>query len=238
MKLQAMNKKITDYGYDYEIEYGNPEFHGHVKGVELCVIDARTGYVTENHLPNSVKENRDEVLDKILNDDSIIKVVNNALIATESGGLVPEDIYMLPYMVIDHSCLQPTANFVSVVPETMLDPSDLQYCMDIEVLFCCNNLNRYMTLHLQSHATPVIDLVLYVFSSDNDDLDEFLKNATDIKLTPTENHEHAVTLDMYNECGDRFDIKFPSIDHLADRITSIRLLDCKPLTTSTPAEDD
>ena len=98
MKLQAMNKKITNYGYDYEIEYGNPDFHGHVKGVELCVVDPKTGFVTENHLPNSIKENRDEVLNEILNDDSIIKVINQALTAPEDGSLTPEDIYMLPYI--------------------------------------------------------------------------------------------------------------------------------------------
>ena len=42
MKLKTMNKNLDKFGYPEVLQYDNPEFHGHQKGVAIGIKDNGT----------------------------------------------------------------------------------------------------------------------------------------------------------------------------------------------------
>ena len=42
MKLKTMNKNLDKFGYPEILQYDNPEFHGHQKGVAIGIKDNGT----------------------------------------------------------------------------------------------------------------------------------------------------------------------------------------------------
>lgn len=212
MKIKALNgDKAVKYGYEAELGYDNPRFHGHQIGICIGVIDNKTNNIVRNALPDNKPDNiKDKLLRELLADESIIKV-ESPITQFEDGNLVPRTVYYLPYAVEGHSIYEPTCNFANIVPA-----SNVVNHVTIEILFVEENLNRYITYKYDTVNVSIFDEI--------SDLE--ITDIPDVVYQDEDAEEgEGYYLDFYDEAGNRIDLCFQDWERLRDTIASIRLLD-------------
>jgi hypothetical protein len=209
MKIKALNgDKTAKYGYEAELGYDNPKFHGHQIGICIGVIDNLSGKIVRNALPDSL-ENRDEKLLEILADNGIIKV-ESPITQLEDDHLVGRTVYYLPYSVEGHSIYEPTCNFTNIVPA-----SNVVNHVTAEILFVEENLNRYVVYNYDTVNISLMDIIH----------DMEIENIPDVVYQDEDAEEgEGYYLDFYDEAGTRIDLCFPNWERLRDSIASVRLL--------------
>lgn len=227
MILKALNgKKLVPFGYAEELEYTNPEFHGHQIGISLGVTDVLTGNIVETYISETQGDisTREAILESILNDESIVKVEKRVSMF-ENGMLVPRTIWFAPYAVKDHSTFQEGVNF-----SNLIYADNATNHVVLELLFVYDNLNRYITMSYDTKDWSVMDIVYNVFESAND-IQEWVK---DIKIVsnPGE-YDGGYCLDFYDEAGEKVVVNFSDLRDLRNTIVSVRLLE-----VNTVIEDD
>lgn len=217
MEIVSLNKDISKYGFSTEFDYVNKSFNGHQTGVAFCVLNQETGEVIENHIPFEDEQVKKEMLDKILKDTSIFKLVEEANIAVNNT-IVKSDIYMLPYHVKGHSCFTPTVNFDNV------DTGDCEnYAISLEILFVCEKCNRYSVARIVTNYMSVMKCIDYLFKDYESNIK--ILNSMGINKVKDENGKDVYHLDFYSQSGTRNDMYFENIDYIKDCIVSCRLID-------------
>lgn len=212
MKLRALNgDKAVKYGYEPELGYDNPNFHGHQIGIAIGIIDGNTGDIVRNSLPTIISDEtkRDSMLKEIIANESIIKV-EQVVTQVVDNKLVPRIIYYLPYAVVEHSVYQPTVNFANICPA-----ENATNYVTVEILFVEDGLNRYVTYTYETVNVSVMDEIYNMDSPQDIPGIEYRENS----------EEYGYYLDFYDEAGDKTELCFEEWDRLRDAIVSVRILD-------------
>lgn len=220
MKLIPLNKEIPiidECGYGDILEFNNDKFHGHQKGVAICIINKQTGVVEQNMLREKLKD-RDKLLKMILESKTIIKVVDE-ITQLEDGKLVPKQIFYLPYMVDGHSAFKGTVNWDNVSGAT-----NVSYELDIEILFVHEHLNRYITVHASTVNVSIMDIIYGMFEEDDFLEKELPLHGIEWREPGGEDGLEGYVVDFYDEAGNRYEYGFPNGERLRDTIASVRLI--------------
>lgn len=224
MRLIPLNKEIDilqECGYTSPLDYDDKLFHGHQKGVAICLINKETGVVEENMLRKNLP-NKDELLKMILESKAIIKVADE-ITQMENGKLVKKTLIFLPYAVAGHSVFKNTVNFDNISGAT-----NVEYELDIEVLFVHENLNRYMTFKMCTTNVSMMDGIYSIFEDDEELKKELIDQGCRIAGAEDETgDEDDIVVDFYDEAGNRYEYGFPSGERLRDTIASVRIIDLK-----------
>lgn len=218
MNLHILNEALTKYGFSKELKYVDDKFHGHQRGVAICLanLDATIGQpiIYENYLPEALHDkSKNENLLEILNDPAIVKLYQR-ITQEEKGQLVCRTLVYVPYYVMDHTCFAPTINFDNVDPD--LDGSYDLYKADIELLFVCDGTNRYCTLHGLLKNVSIWDAIEGAF--------EHRELLESMGCVFTDKNSQELTLDFYDEVGEPVQTTFTSPRDLRDRMVSFRLI--------------
>lgn len=220
MKLIPVNKNVDilkKCGYDEVLEFNNDQFHGHQKGVAICIINKKTGVIEQNMLRQNL-ENRDALLQMILTSKNIVKVVDD-ITQMEGNELVAKQVFYIPYVVERHSVFKNTVNWDNVNGAT-----NVSYELDIEILFVHENLNRYITIHASTKNVSIMDIVYGMFEEDDFLEKELPLHGIEWKEPGDEDGLEGYVVDFYDEAGGRYEYGFPNGERLRDAITSIRLI--------------
>lgn len=223
MKLYPVNKDIpilNECGYGEVLDYNNENFHGHQKGVAICLINKETGVVEDNMLRQNLKD-RDKKLQMILESKTIIKVVDE-ITQFVDGKLTPKQIFYLPYYVEDHSVFKNTVNW-----DNVSGAMNVVYELDIEVLFVHENLNRYITLHETTVNVSIMDSIYGLFEEDDALKKELELQGIRYQEEPDEETDGGYVVDFYDEAGNVYHYGFPTGERLRDTIASVRLIGIK-----------
>lgn len=223
MILKSLNKLDPKFGYPDEIQYENPNFHGHQKGVCIALKNDVTNEIEQNFISESI-ENKDALLEELLSMQDVLLVEDHITQLDEHGGLVPKTLYYLPYAVKEHSIFSPTLNDVNVETESC----NVTNRFEVEILFVKEGLNRYMTIPYETRNISVFDSVLHtfdgIFFSDHFDESHELYKAGVRWEEESEDRQEGFYLDFYNEVGQEFFLGFSDMSSLRDTIASVRLL--------------
>ena len=224
MILKSLNHLDPKFGFPNEVQYENPSFHGHQKGMCLGIRNLQTNAIEVNYL-SSTLENRDELLEELLSLDNILLVEDTITQFDEDEkNLIPKVVYYLPYAVMDHSIFKPTLNDVNIETESC----NVTNRFEVEVLFVKEGLNRYITIPFTTRNVSMFEAVQGafdgVFFSDHFDDGHELYHAGVRWLEESEDREEGFYLDFYNEAGQEFYLGFSDIASLRDTIASVRLL--------------
>lgn len=220
MKLFPLNKDIPileECGYGEVLDFKNDSFHGHQKGVAICVINKESGAVEQNMLRENLK-NREELLKMILESKKIIKIVND-ITQLEGDKLIPKQVFYLPYMVADHSVFKETVNW-----DNVSGASNVTYELDVEILFVHENLNRYITTHITTKNVSIMDAVYGMFEIDDLLQTEFPLHGFRYQEEPDKEGMQGWIVDFYDEAGNRYEYGFENGERLRDTIASVRLI--------------
>ena len=208
MKIKALNgNKTVKYGFEPELGYDNPNFHGHQIGICIGVIDNASGEIIRNALPDLPGISKHDAVLEILADESIIKV-EEPITQYEDNKLCKRTIYYLPYAVEGHSIYEPTFNFSNIVLA-----SNVVNHVTLEILFVESNLNRYVVCNYDTVNISIMDII---FNTKIEDIPDVV-HKTDIDGI-------GYYLDFYNEAGNKTELCFPNWERLRDAIVSVRLL--------------
>ena len=211
MKLKTMNKNLDKFGYPEVLQYDNPEFHGHQKGVAIGIKDNGTNKFIHNYLSKDLGDDatRDFLLNDLIQDPEILLIENN-ITQMEDGKLVPRTIYYLPYFVEDNSCLAPTVNF-----DNISGAINVSYKAKVELLFAtCDGLNRYMVVDFETQNVPIFELV-------NDIFDE---EVPEINYESDGEEGPGYYLDFYDEAGEPYYLCKNRMEDYRDLLVSFRLI--------------
>lgn len=211
MKLKSMNKNLSKFGYPDVLEYDNPDFHGHQKGIAIGIKDNKTNKFVRNYLSKDLGDDstRDFLINDLIQDPEILLIENN-ITQMENGEIVPRTIYYLPYFVESHSCLVPTVNF-----DNISGASNVSYKAKVELLFATDDgLNRYMTVDFETRNVSIFELV-------NDIFDEEIP---EINYDPDGNEGPGYYLDFYDEAGEPYYLCEDRMEDYRDLLVSFRLI--------------
>lgn len=223
MKLFPLNRDNTileECGYSDVLEFKDDKFHGHQKGVAICIINKQTGVVEDNMLHKEL-QNRDELLQKILESKDIIKVVDD-ITQFQNGKLIKKQIFFLPYIVSGHSVFKETVNYDNVSGAT-----NVKYALDVEILFVHEHLNRYITVNIGTTNVSIMDAVYGMFEDDELLQLEFPNYGFWYNHTESEEYGKGWVVDFYDEAGNRYEYAFEDGERLRDTIASVRLIEIK-----------
>lgn len=228
MILKSLNKLDPKFGYPDEVEYKNPSFHGHQKGMCIALKNLLTDEIEQNFLSLSL-EGRDSLLEELLSKDNNILLIEERITQLDNENrLVPKMLYYLPYAVLFHSAFRPTVNDVTV------DTNNVNQ-FEVEILFVKDGLNRYITVSFES-TDSMFKSVHRLFEAIRTDAVnvcgkeyQFNKNHPLYKAgirykEKSEECEAGYYLDFYNEVGKDFLLGFTDLRDLRDIINSVRLL--------------
>ena len=224
MILKSLNKLDTKFGFPNEVQYENPEFHGHQKGMCLGIKDLATGVIEHNYLSSEL-ENRDALLEELLSTEGILIVEDRITQLNEKENqLEQKAVYYLPYAVMDHSIFQPTLNDINVETTS----SNVTNRFEVEILFVQDGLNRYVTVPFETRNVSMFESVNNmfdeVFFGDHFDENHELYRIGVRWVEDSEEYGSAYLLDFYNEAGQTFYLGFTHMSDLKDAIASVRLL--------------
>ena len=224
MILKSLNKLDPKFGFPNEVQYEDPSFHGHQKGMCIALKNLITGKIESNYLSKTI-ENRDELLNELLSTEGILLVESRITqLDPDTMDLVPKMLYYLPYAVIEHSIFKPTLNDVNVT----IGSNDTFNRFDVEILFVKDNLNRYITVTFEKRYASMFESVDEIFKdvffTNHFDEDHELYKAGIRWQDKTEESKAGYYLDFYNEAGESFLLGFTHIADFKDAIASIRLI--------------
>lgn len=231
MKLIPVNKdsellQELDVGYTDILEYNDPRFHGHQKGVAICIINKETGAVEKNMLNGAPEDKKDEYLKEILESKQVIKVVDD-IHQYENDKLIPKQIFFLPYIVADHPVFKQTVNNMNISGAI-----NVHYEVDVELLFVHNNLNRYILIHFTTQNVSIMDCVHGLFDEDDTLREEMANNGIAYIEEENEDGEWGYGVDYYDEAGNR-EVFYYSGDwageRLRDDLVSMRVINMKEI---------
>lgn len=211
MKLKSMNKNLSKFGYPDVLEYDNPDFHGHQKGIAIGIKDNKTNKFVRNYLSKDLGDDstRDFLINDLIQDPEIL-LIENSITQMENGEIIPRTIYYLPYFVESHSCLAPTVNF-----DNISGASNVSYKAKVELLFATDDgLNRYMIVNFETRNVSIFELV-------NDIFDEEIP---EINYDPDGNEGPGYYLDFYDEAGEPYYLCEDRMEDYRDLLVSFRLI--------------
>lgn len=216
MKLKTMNKNLDKFGYPEILEYDNPDFHGHQKGIAIGIKDNKTNKFVRNYLSKELGDDftRDFLLNDLVQDPEILLIENN-ITQMENDELVPRTIYYLPYFVEDHSCLTPTVNF-----DNISGACNVSYKAKVELLFATDDgLNRYTTIEFQTRNVSIFELINNAFD-DNSEIPEIVYDSRDYDGENSTGYY----LDFYDEAGEPYYLCKDHKEDYRDLLVSFRLI--------------
>jgi hypothetical protein len=223
MKIVSLNKNPERYGFLSEMEYRNPDFHGHQTA--LCIGRKNTdGSWDKVYTSGDTEEEKIKIANDILNDKSLI-ILEDKIFENDNGNLVPKIIYYLPYYVADHSAYQPTINF-----EQIYHSCNVSSNAKIEVLFVHEEgwYNRYVTFDL--HTSYSLSLIDFIKNLEQEIIGIAQKgekgNGFFIAKDESGNYfENDIVLDFYDNTGQQYYLGFKEPKDLLKLVSSIRIID-------------
>ena len=165
MKLKSLNKLDPKYGFPDTVWFDDENYHGHQRGIALCIKEEDTGEIYRNYIkPLDGNADADELAKELINDKNIKLLVDEETYFNEGEGKLSKRIlYQLPYANIDSSAFKTTVNF-----DGADDDPDHNHKMTIEVLFVINGLNRYIEIVTETtDEGPVQAAINYLKNPDN-----------------------------------------------------------------------
>ena len=96
MKIVSLNKNPERYGYLSEMDYKNPNFHGHQTALAIG-IKRPDGSWQEVYTSGDTLDEKIKIADEILNDKSLI-ILEDKITQLENDKLVSKTIYYFPYL--------------------------------------------------------------------------------------------------------------------------------------------
>lgn len=231
MRLKSLNKLDPKYGFCDALGYDMPDYHGHQKGIALCIKDKATGKIYRNYMrPLDGNANADELVEEILNNKNIKLLVDEEkYFDPATGGLGTRELYLLPYANLDSTAFKTSVNYDGADK----DPKNI-HKMTIEVLFVINGLNRYIEITTERNdAGPVQAALDYLKDPDN---------LTDIGfewIEGTENNQEGWYIDVYNEANkEGMAFMGTTPEDFLTYINSIRLTGIETFGTEPPKEEE
>ncbi len=220
MKIVSLNKNPERYGYLSEMEYKDPNFHGHQTA--LCIgVKNTDGSWNKVYTSGSTEEEKIKIANDILNDKSLI-ILEDKVFYVENNKLVPKTVYYFPYYVADHSVYQPTINFNQICYDDNIN-NDIK----IEVLFVHDEgwYNRYIVfdVHTLGHysLTDFVNCLAAKIKENAEDNKDFF-----IAKEDAENYlENDIVLDFYDSSGQKYFIGYPNAEYFLDLVSSVRIID-------------
>ena len=224
MRLLALNKdRASKYGYENELIYNKTSFNGHQLGLAIGVIRASDKYniteesIIQNGLSDSLgdEHTKNVLLLELLNDHSIFKL-EQSVIMTINDQMLPCIVFYLPYLVVNHSIYEPTANFSNIIYS-----KDVVNHVTVELLFVINERNRYVTYTFTTKDTSILHNIIC-----NIDLTKI----PDIQEHNGVDGSKEYWLDFYDEAGNQEFLVFHAWEQLFDNLISFRVLDVRTET--------
>lgn len=226
MKIVSLNKNPERYGYLSEMDYKNPDFHGHqtalVIGIKIPDGSWNNVYTSGDTLEEKIK-----VADEILNDKSLI-ILEDRITQLEDNKLVPRIVYYLPYYVANHSAYQPTINF-----EQISYACNVTNKVKIEVLFVSEEgwYNRYVTFDLNTSGSysggKSLSLIEFVEDLEME-IEDAASNSKDFFIASEDGENYQkddVVLDFYDKSGQKYFIGVKTVKDFLYLVSSIRIID-------------
>lgn len=220
MKLRALSKKVTEYGYPLETGLDRKGFNGHQIGMCIGIRDAQTNEVKQNFIPD---DDFNIKFDKMLEDKELL-LLEDSIPQLEDGELKKRHVYYIPYYVVDHSAYKPTINF-----DQISYACNVANTIQIEVLFVEDGYNRYVTFEVHTEGSNLgRSLSLMEFIEDLEmEIEEKTSRGEDFRCASSEDEEFEegeTILDMYDRAGNKLDIGYDSITHFLNMVSSIRII--------------
>lgn len=219
MKIVSLNKNIERYGFLSEMEYKNPDFHGHQ--VVLCIgVKNSDGSWDKVYTSENIEEEEIKIADDILNDKSLI-ILEDKITQFEDNKLVPKIVYYLPYYVADHSAYQPTINFnqISYADNAINN-------IKVEVLFVSESgwYNRYVTFDFKGNLC----LLDFIEDLEEEIEDKASKVNGDFFIASENGEDYSeddIVLDFYDKSGQKQFIGFKTAREFIKLVSSVRIID-------------
>ena len=241
MRLKALNSHIdTKYGFSDTLEYDDETFHGHQRGIAVCIMEGDR--IHRNYMvPMDPLADKDELLRELLADKKIKLLEEDApFMNDKTGEIIFMKVYYLPYANIDHTVFKPTINFDRV------DGSqpEYEYNVQAEVLLVKGGANRYFTADGHAKGVSMMGFVRE-FLSNPDLMKEVGFTYVSAEEEDEEDAKEGWYIDMYNQAncvGRRYVGK--NVDEILDYASSIRLIgletfdDCNGMEDVTPDESE
>lgn len=231
MKIVSLNKNPERYGYLSEMDYKNPNFHGHQTALAIG-IKRPDGSWQEVYTSGDTLDEKIKIADEILNDKSLI-ILEDKITQLENDKLVLKTIYYFPYYVADHSAYQPTINF-----DQISYACNVTNDVKIEVLFVSEDgwYNRYVTFDMHTtSANGGSCMMLIDFIDDlRIEIEERAKSSKDFFILDDEDaegyreyeyEEGDIALDFYDKSGQMHIIAYQNTNSFLDLISSVRIID-------------
>lgn len=225
MKIVSLNKNPERYGYLSEMDYKNPNFHGHQTALAIG-IKRPDGSWQEVYTLGDTLDEKIKIADEILNDKSLI-ILEDKITQLENDKLVLKTIYYFPYYVADHSAYQPTINF-----DQISYACNVTNDVKIEVLFVHEEgwYNRYVTFNLSTAGSynggRSLSLMDFIGSLEQE-IEERTEEKKDFFIANenTEDYDKGdIVLDFYDKSGQRY-LFGGNINDYLDMVSSIRIID-------------
>ena len=222
MRIVSLNKNLEKYGFLSEMDYKNPDFHGHQTA--LCIgIKNSNGSWDKVYTLGDTEEEKIKIANNILSDKSLI-ILEDKITQIENDNLVPKIVYYLPYYVADHSVYQPTVNF-----QQISYASNVSNKVKIEVLFVSEDgwYNRYVVFDLKTIGNRSLSLMEFIEDLETEIEDKASKH-NDFFIAAENGEDYLqddIVLDFYDKSGQKHFIGAKIAKDFLDLVSSIRIID-------------
>ena len=222
MKIVSLNKNLEKYGFLSEMDYKNPDFHGHQTA--LCIgIKNSNGSWDKVYTSGDTEEEKIKIANNILSDKSLI-ILEDKITQIENDNLVPKIVYYLPYYVADHSVYQPTVNF-----QQISYASNVSNKVKIEVLFVSEDgwYNRYVVFDLKTIGNRSLSLMEFIEDLETE-IEDKASQHNDFFIAAENGEDYLqddIVLDFYDKSGQKHFIGAKIAKDFLDLVSSIRIID-------------
>lgn len=225
MKIVSLNKNPEKYGFLSEMEYKNPNFHGHQTALAIGIKNP-DGSWDKVYTPGNTEEEKIKIANTILEDKTLI-ILEDKITQLEDDKLVPKIVYYFPYYVADHSAYQPTVNF-----EQISYACNVTNDVEIEVLFVCEEgwYNRYVTFNLSTSGSynggKSLSLIDFIENLEVEIENAAFKNK-DFFIASEDGDNYQkddIVLDFYDKSGQKHFIGARIAKDFLDLVSSIRII--------------
>lgn len=222
MRIVSLNKNLEKYGFLPEMDYKNPDFHGHQTA--LCIgIKNSNGSWDKVYTSGDTEEEKIKIANDILNDKSLI-ILEDKITQIENDNLVPKIVYYLPYYVAEHSVYQPTVNF-----QQISYASNVSNKVKIEVLFVSEDgwYNRYVVFDLKTIGNRSLSLMEFIEDLETE-IEDRASQHNDFFIAAENGEDYSqddIVLDFYDKSGQKHFIGAKIAKDFLDLVSSIRIID-------------
>lgn len=91
----------------------------------------------------------------------------------------------------------------------------------------CEPLTRYMTVEFHTRNIFMMELIQGIFKDDDELLDELKTSGISYRESNDTNDGNGWYLDFYDETSESYDVFFPSLEDILEKIVSARIIKLK-----------